>query len=379
MRHLAYVCADSGIPLSGTKGSSIHVRSMAEAFAALDVRLSLLSPRSEGASWARRSGIELLPVDRGRDVGQALDRIHAVTPLDAVYERLSLSAEEASRWCRFHRVPHILEVNAPLADEAAEHRGLENPDTAREIERRVIRHASLLLPVSPWLGRWLAAAGVEDKRIRVLPNGVNDSLLAAPEEGATTWGAVTLTCVGFVGSLRPWHDIDTLLDAIALLPEESYTLWIVGDGPGGDRLRARLKDPALASRVAWGGALPVERVPDVIDGMDLCVAPHPAGGEFYFCPIKILEYGARSRPVIAAGRPELREQFPEGSLAWYCPGDAADLARRIEELAADRQRSAMLGRRLREFAGVHTWRTHAASVLEWAGLGTVPEAAGVRR
>lgn len=51
MTHIAVVCQDKGVPLDGTKGASIHLRSMATAFARNGVDVTVLSPRIGNARW----------------------------------------------------------------------------------------------------------------------------------------------------------------------------------------------------------------------------------------------------------------------------------------------------------------------------------------
>ena len=373
MTHLAYVCQDRGIPFEGAKGSSIHFRSMVRAFAQSDVDVDVISPR------VPVNGVPELPSVSFHFLGSAansadgvatlLDEIHRGAPIDAVYERLSLHADGASRWCGTAGVPHVLEVNAPLTDEAARFRKVDDPDGTRKIERAVIQGADLVLPVSPWIRRWLIEQGVDTNRARVLPNGVGeDWLRSQPLSNKEIDPGDKPLKVVFVGSLRPWHDLDTLLDAFELLPEDFFRLEIVGDGPGAMHIRQRLEDARLAEKVALCGAVPHDEVMRLIDSSDACVAPYSDSSDFYFCPIKVFEYGARRRPVVAADVPALREQFPEGSLVYYRRGGVPHLAETLERLRLDRGLQSRTAGRLHDFVSGHTWEAHARSVLEWAGL-----------
>ena len=61
--HIAYVCADRGVPVLGTKGGSTHIRELVNALAARGAELRVLAARpSDGAS---RTSVRAEVVDVG--------------------------------------------------------------------------------------------------------------------------------------------------------------------------------------------------------------------------------------------------------------------------------------------------------------------------
>lgn len=400
MKHLVYVVQDRGIPLDGTKGSSIHVRSMVRAFAGLGLRVTVLTGRKISRDFDPGPRVRVRHLAGSRDdapqTAEALDAIHAKRPIDFVYERLSLHADVASAWCARRGIAHALEVNAPLVDEAVAHRGLDDIDGARRAEANVLAASRLVLPVSPWLVRWAAMTGAEPERIRLLPNGVDKSWLTSLRDSPFAKSGEGRLRVGFIGSLRPWHDLETLLAAFELLDQNDFELEIVGGGPREEWLREAVIERGLCDRVHCCGVVPSDSVSERIDGVDVCVAPYAPDTNFYFCPIKIFEYGARARPVVAAGLPELEEQFPEGSMLFYEPGSAEALAARLAELRdtlagsgvrtrgpqedwPDPIGDATAGRRLNQYVGRHTWQLHAEQVLDWIEARNTSSSASAER
>lgn len=369
MTHIAVVCQDKGVPLDGTKGASIHLRSMATAFARNGVDVTVLSPRIGNARWDPESRIDTVQVDsappNSPDMAEvmsaALWDANAKKPIDAVYERLSLFAVGASRWAREVELPYSVEVNAPLAEEARSHRGLREFDVALRTEEEVLKCADSLYPVSPRLKRWLVDLGCDGDRIHVLPNGVHSEFLS--HYPRPRWEAGPFR-IGFVGSLKPWHDLETLIETLRILPKDEFELVIVGEGPKRKWLDNLTSQELGGRRLKLSEPVPHSEISRVIDEMDVCVAPYGEMEDFYFCPIKIFEYGARKRPVIAPDLPELREQFPDGSVLHYRPFDAMDLARRIIECRQNPDWADGFVNRLFEFVSGHTWEGHAQSVLE---------------
>ncbi len=262
--HLVDMCEDAGIPLDGFKGSSIHGRSMVKAFSQNGAYVTVLSPRIDNSTWADGSGVMLRQLDRQKIsaavplndkpssyhyISAQLERVHVECPVDAVYERLSLWACGTSRWARKHGIPHWVEVNAPLVREAAIHRGLQYEVEASKVETEIIRHADLLLPVSPYLEKWLMKQGCEKSIIHVVPNGVNREWLKRENDMPSVNMRKETITIGFVGSLRTWHDLETLVNAMHSLPPEKFTLTIAGDGPLRDWLKRELGTKSLENRL----------------------------------------------------------------------------------------------------------------------------------
>lgn len=395
MNHLVYLCEDAGIPLDGSKGSSIHARSMIQALTRSGARVTVMSPRVGTLAQMLNGDLHVHRMERDALAGklehphrprgwqytaEVLAEINAAQPVTAVYERLSLWAAGGSQWCSLQGVPHGLEVNAPLVDEARQHRALVDATEAGETEREILRKADLLFPVSPWLADWLRASGCHPQRIELLPNAVDAGWLVeptpAPVAPARPNPSAQPMRLGFVGSLRPWHDLPTVLEALALLRSTTFHLTIVGDGPQRAELEAHSITLGLQDRVTFTGAVPHQQIPALIDAMDLCLAPYAAGDNCYFCPIKIYEYGARCRAVLTAARPEIERQFPEGSVFTYDAGDASALATRLVELAGATARVQQAAQALRAHVAAHTWDAHAQRVL--AMIQGLPRRSGER-
>src|SRR5262249_62396794 len=100
---------------------------------------------------------------------------------DAIYERLSLFGTGALEAARVLGVPHLLEIDAPLADEAERFRRLARAAEARTEETKVVLGADALLPVSFELASWAVGLGADRARVHVLPNAVDPDLFAPGE------------------------------------------------------------------------------------------------------------------------------------------------------------------------------------------------------
>jgi glycosyltransferase involved in cell wall biosynthesis len=391
---LAYVCADLGVPVFGRKGCSIHVQEMVRALGRQGARVELFATRCEGV---RPPGLETvrvhaLPAVAKGDAGAreqaalaANGRVRAALdhegPFDGIYERYSLWSFAAMEYARDRNVPGLLEVNAPLIEEQAEHRTLVDRAAAVQVAERVFSAAAALLAVSEEIAAYLARFVGTRGRVHVTPNGVNPARFPIGLRPSRPGPPGSFT-VGFVGTLKPWHGLDTLVEAFALLRlRDAHTrLVIVGDGPGRPGLESDLEARGLRSAADLVGGVAPEEVPGLLASMNAAVAPYPELTPFYFSPLKVYEYMAAGLPLVASRVGQLAGLIRHGRNGLLCPpGDAGALA---EAVALLRARPA-LRRRLGEAARAdvtreHTWDAVARRVLGLAGQRCAAAAADCR-
>jgi len=400
---IAYLSTDFGIPIHGSKGASVHVRELSRALLSLGHEVRIISPRRGGAAPAGfgvpvhevpldirdRTTCKLLRADPEAGEGVAretrsllytsslpcriLPELHAFAP-DVLYERYSLLGTAGGALATALRIPHLLEVNAPLSLEQAAHRQLAYKEVARQMERTVLRSADHLFAVSGELARWLVDEGADPASMTVLPNGVDvDRFDAGRKERENMRKALGIAgqfTVGFVGTLKAWHGTATFLRAASVLYARGIRphILIVGDGPERAMLERLAMREGLADATTFTGAVPHERVPAYVAAMNCAVVPYDASEGFYFSPLKLFEYMAAGKAVVAADIGQISGCVRHGATGLlYPPGDEGALADAIATLMADPALLASLGRAAREYVGEHhTWLGNARSVVNTA-------------
>ena len=209
-----------------------------------------------------------------------------------------------------------------------------------------------VLAVSESLADALARSGVDASKIAVCPNGV------AAERFRPSHRDETRFVVGFAGSLKPWHGLDTLLEAMTTVPEAH--LEVVGHGP-----LDRLLDALPADRVTRLGARPHSDVIDLMAGWDIGVAPYAPVEDFWFSPLKVLEYMAAGACPVASDLGEVPRLLGDGRRGVLVPpGNADALAAGIRGLSRDRDRAQRLGDRARRWVAANrSWSVNARRAL----------------
>lgn len=292
---------------------------------------------------------------------------------DFVYERYAANTFAGLAAARRHGVPFVLEVNSPLAQEKAEHDGLAFRGLTRRVERRLCAGADVTIAVTGVLARILESEGVPAGKVVVMPNGVRREF-GTNGDGAAFRRASGIPpqapVAGFVGWFRAWHGLERLVE-IAASPEWrelDVHLVLAGDGPAMPALRElRAASPDLERRVVLRGAVPRNEIESALASFDVAVQPAVTG---YACPMKILEYMAAGRAIVAPGSANVRELLTDGESALLCPGGAnpaaEDLGAAVLRLVRDTDLRKRLGEaaRARVFERGYLWEENARRVEE---------------
>ena len=360
---IACLSTDPGIAWGGAKGASVHLAEIVEALRAEDVEVLVLVSQIAGEAPAPARGITLeslpgprkgIPVDallagEGALAAWLVDRLREFGA-DALYERIALHSAAGSTTARALGIPHIVELNAPLPEEAARYRRLERPEDADRLERATLSHAGLVLPVSSPLAAYARDRGAQ--RVEVTPNAVAPERFSdlPPRDPSAPPVAV------FSGALRPWHGIETIAEAWALLDGEAPRLRVIGDGPA--------RDVVAAAGAEMLGAVPHEQVPRLLGEADIGLAPYSPDAPAYFSPLKLFEYLAAGLAIVAADIPGVRDVTGSEAAVLIPPGDAPALAREVAVLATDHAARERLGSAARALAAEHTWQRRGQRIIE---------------
>lgn len=373
--NIAYLCADRGIPILGDKGASVHVREFITALSRAGhevtllcanlavgnrrppARLIELPPDTDPAEVraeeqrlgidgrspdvALRREVEKLVCDR-RLAARAWERLEGfgLRP-HALYERYSLFHRAGGVLAAAMEIPHVVEVNAPLVYEQERFRTLRLKAAAEQAEIEVFRRADHIVAVSEAVREHVLTRGVPESRVTVLPNGVDLCRFHPQVTGRDVRARYDLEdrlVIGFVGSLKPWHGLDFLLDAFLRVGDEQpeAVLLVVGEGPGRAELQARVARTGLDGRVIMTGRVSHDEIPSYLAAMDLTVAPFLPQDGFYFSPLKVVESLAVGCPVVAPRLGQLESLVADGVTGLlFPPGDLSACVQCILSLLGD--------------------------------------------
>lgn len=394
MTRIAYICADPGVPVFGQKGCSIHVQEIIRALQWHGVSVELFASNTNGMPPCGLERVKLhrLPAlpkgDQASREQAALAANHSLSRMlnqagsfDMLYERHALWSYAAQEYTRRLGIPGILEVNAPLIDEQAAYRGLIDAHSAQRAASRSMHAASAIVAVSDAVASYAIRFGVAQERVHVIPNGVDPTrfpqglppALPAPEHVFT---------IAFVGTLKPWHGLDSFLQAAQLLRQRDphLRLLMIGDGPERPALEAQAHALGLSNSIVWTGAVSPTLIPGLLASADMAVAPYPQLDNFYFSPLKLYEYLAAGLPVVASRIGQVEQVIQHDINGLLCaPNNVQSLVEQLQRLRNDSSLRARLGYNARQsIRRHHTWDAVAAKILALgkASLSTVRKSVG---
>lgn len=171
----------------------------------------------------------------------------------------------------------------------------------------------------------------------------------------------------YVGRLDGEKRLDTLLEAVALLPRDDFQLAIVGRGLYEQALRKQVQALHLERQVVFVGFVEPDHLPALYNSADIFVMPSPEELQ----SIATLEAMACGKPILAAnGRalPELVEQEVNGSL--FEPNQPEDAARRMNQLMEERAKWPAMGQASFERSQKHSLQNTIAYYEEQYRMAT---------
>jgi glycosyltransferase involved in cell wall biosynthesis len=354
-------------------GQYVHIEEMIEALRSLGHEVIVVAPAAADnakfgddagtVAWLKRHMprfiYELMELAYSLMAYRRLARaIHEHQP-DCLYERYNLF-QPAGVWIkRRYRLPFLLEVNAPVFNERARYDGISLKKLARWSERYTWRNADVVLPVTRVLGDIVQQAGVSAERIVVIPNGINTQRFGASPDTVAAKRALGLEgqlVLGFTGFVRDWHGMDTVIDFIAHDGAECHLL-VVGDGPARAELEQQAQRLGVAARVSFTGVVQRDEVARHVAAFDIALQPAVVA---YASPLKLFEYLALGRAIVAPSQPNICEVLRDGENALlFDPKNSLGLVQAIRRLMGD----ADLRRRLERKAA----ETINEQSLTWVG------------
>ena len=219
---------------------------------------------------------------------------------------------------------------------------------------------------------------VAPERVVVLPSGTDTSVFI-PQKAEACRRRVGLTpdrdYIGFVGSFYRYQGLPCLLDAMVIIRRTlpSVHLLLVGDGETASELKQQADRLALNSCITWVGRIPYQEVPTWIGATTVCVAPFREDrGET--SPVKIFDYLACGRPVVASAIPSVAATFTqETGVALVPPDDHIALAEAVMNLLNDKDRQSRMADRGRCFVEQgFSWAHLTNHLKEWLAVEQAP-------
>lgn len=219
----------------------------------------------------------------------------------------------------------------------------------------ILHRADLVLSVSKWCLEDFANKGIKRSKMMTLLMGIdpNRFINADGKEISGRYNLKDSKVIIYVGAMDKLRQLDVIIRAFSKVKEkkENVKLLMVGDGTDKSNFERLANDLGIKDDVIFTGQIHSHEVPNFIAVADIGVSAVPPL-DFYklSSPIKMFEYMAMSKPVVANEEiPEQKEVIEESGGGILVKFEDESFANGIMELLNNPERAAEMGRRGKEW------------------------------
>ena len=367
---LAYL-AHTQIP--SNVASSIHVMRMCHAFSNVGHDVTLLCPTAEDRNtkedpfefYGVRANfkIQRLPstnsfVHRSMGTHRWVRWTTRMQPFDAIYARC-----QGLHTFKLHKLrkPFIIEC----------HLLHQTPKFAQLLENPNLQ---AIVTISKQLANdYQKHYGLAKQRILLARDGADDLKPCVPRELPGRNG----TRCGYVGNLYPGKGVELILPLARRCPHVDFHVF--GGQPDEVEYWQKATGTTDPQNLFFHGAIPPHATDAARIACDILLAPYQPvvqgrGGDVdiarWMSPLKLFEYMAAGRTVVASDLPVLREFLNDGKNALLCPPTDVDAwETRINWAATHRRQASEIAQRAKqEFQTKYSWQSRAQRIsqqLKW--------------
>jgi glycosyltransferase involved in cell wall biosynthesis len=253
------------------------------------------------------------------------------------------------------------------------------------IQRQVVRRVGHVIAITPKLAEdVIQIHGADSEKVLVAHDGIRAARFAnlptqAEARRKIGWSE-TVFIVGFVGRLQMLNmdkGVGTLISALAQVENVSIAL-VGGPDEAVNVLREQWLSLGLsAENFLYAGQVKPDNVPLYLAAFDVCAMPHPFTKQFayYTSPLKLFEYMAAGRAIVASDLPGWADVIQHEETALLFPAeDVQQLAIMIRRLRDDSVLRETLGEnaRLRVMAQ-YTWAARAKHIRQHLARGRMKQ------
>lgn len=217
------------------------------------------------------------------------------------------------------------------------------------------RFSNRIISVTPQIKAYLIKNfKCQAEKVKVISNGVDTKMFSpiTNKELLSQWkekvsvGSEELVVV-FIGNIARWQGVDILIESGFQLLKKKGNLkfLIVGDGFLKENLMQKVSKSDLKGKYIFTGMVNYKDIPFLINIADIGVAPfiHKRNCDTGVSPLKVYEYMACGKPVVASriGGIEFIEKEGAGKLVE--PGEIKSLADAIDDLLDSREKREEMG------------------------------------
>lgn len=230
---------------------------------------------------------------------------------------------------------------------------------ARRVENRTLKRSDRILVINDKLRDYVIGLGAPPKRTQILKAGINTKQFDPDSNHATIRKQYGLNekdvVLFFMGWLYNFSGLKEVALQLARTQNHNLKLLIVGEGDAYDELKQIRERHNLQERLILAGKKPYHEIPALVSAADICLLPACPDEQIMqdIVPIKMYEYMAMKKPVIATRLPGVVKEFGEDNGVVFVDQPEDVVAEAIELVQNGRVEE--LGLKARRFVEKYSW------------------------
>ncbi|RPJ74637.1 MAG: glycosyltransferase, partial [Alphaproteobacteria bacterium] len=206
---------------------------------------------------------------------------------------------------------------------------------AKQFEKSNIRRADQIFVLNQGLKDYVGEMGGNLSKVYILPSGVDLDKFNLQIDGSIIRKKYGIKkneiLLFFMGWIYEFSGMKEVAESLANFESDSIKLMVVGDGDLYNTLYKMSSEENLKNKLILTGKVPFEQIPSYIAAADICLLPaYKNEIMMNIVPIKLYEYMAMGKPVIATNLPGIKKEFGNSSGIVYVDDPKETLNRAIE-------------------------------------------------
>ena len=355
---IAFVINDKRINLMGNEGCKLQIFNIINNLRKRKCKVKIIQQKNN-SNFVLRS-IKLALKCKGSDL---------------IHERYSLYSIAGFLASRIFNTPLIVDVDAPLPYEVSLFWKIKFSKFQEAIinltSKITLNQAKAVTTVSEETKAYLIKKwGISPNKIFVIPNGVKTDIFSKKfneKKIRENYNLKSDIVIMFVGSLKPWSGINNLIKSFyeAKKNIKKIKLFIVGGGEEKNDIENEISKLGLEGSVILTGNVPHQRIPELLSFADIAVLPYSRIKNFYFSPLKLFEYMAARKAIIASDQGQISRTIKHGETGiLFEPGNIKELSEAIISLSRNKKKRLFLGKKAFLDVKGRTWGSFTRKLLE---------------
>lgn len=230
-----------------------------------------------------------------------------------------------------------------------------------------LKKAKIFFVLNKYLKDELVKLGLSEDMIHIVPSGVEighfDIPVSREEAREKTNLPLEKDIVAYTGHLYPWKGAGTLAEAALLLPDALF-VFVGGVEPEFSEFK---KKYGQSKNIILRPFVERSLIPFYLKSADVLVLPNSASEKIssnYTSPLKLLEYMASGRPIVASDLPSIREILDKDKCVFAKSDNPESFNEAIKKILFEENFGKNIAQNAFNQAGQYSWEKRAKRILE---------------